>query len=232
MWGLLRIAVALLILAAIVAQASVTFGGAIDAHRDLGTTIVNFFSFFTILSNALSVIVLTVAGVWMLRERGSDAPEPRGLAVVLVSVSTYMIITGIVYNVLLRNIPLPQGTTVGWSNEVLHVVGPAFLLIDVIVRVRHRSLSWGALGVVVAFPIVWSVYTMIRGVLVTNPVTGEPWWYPYPFLNPNITPGGYAGVALYIVGIAVAILLVAGALLRWRRRPAAPRHERELVTGA
>lgn len=32
------------------------------------------------------------------------------------------------------------GTTVPWSNEVLHVVGPLFLLIDLLLAVRRRAL--------------------------------------------------------------------------------------------
>ena len=106
-----------------------------------------------------------------------------------------MIITGIVYNTLLRGIPLPQGTTVEWANEILHVVGPIILLADVLVGARVRSLGWRVVPIVLAFPIVWVVYTLVRGPLVTNPNTGAPYWYPYPFLDPNAQASGYAGVA-------------------------------------
>ena len=41
-----------------------------------------------------------------------------------------MVVTGVVYNLLLRGIVLDQGTTVPWSNEVMHLVGPAFMLLD------------------------------------------------------------------------------------------------------
>lgn len=216
-WGTARLAAAALVLAAIVAQAERTIGGAIEAGRDVTTTVVNFFSFFTILSNTLSVAVLAAAGVWIIAARRGSTREPRALAIALACVSTYMIVTGIVYNLLLRGVELPQGATVWWSNEVLHVVGPLFLLADVLLRIRHRSLSWGAIGAVLVFPLAWSAYTMIRGPLVTNPVTGAAWWYPYPFLDPHLTPGGYLGVAAYVVGIALAIGGVAWFAV-WRRR--------------
>lgn len=61
-WALVRVGTALLIVAAVLAQAQVTIGGAADAGRDLATTVVNFFSFFTILSNVASVVVLAWAG--------------------------------------------------------------------------------------------------------------------------------------------------------------------------
>ncbi|WP_106815750.1 Pr6Pr family membrane protein [Microbacterium timonense] len=218
-WYAARAAMAVLLAAAIIRQLAASIGTAIELDRDLATTIANFFSFFTILSNTAAAVVLLSAAVWFVtRGRGKDA-EPAGLAVALACVSTYMVITGIVYNLLLRSIQLPQGSEpVWWSNEVLHLIGPLFLLVDVFVGPLRRALPWRALWAVVAFPIVWVIYTMLRGPLVTNPVSGEPFWYPYPFLNPN-APGGWGSVLVYVVGIAVAILAV-GLLVVWvgRRR--------------
>ncbi|MFB7891888.1 Pr6Pr family membrane protein [Microbacterium sp. NPDC056044] len=222
-WTVLRLAMAAVTVAAIVAQLTKSVGTAIELGRDVTTTIANFFSFFTILSNASAAIVLAWIALWYLfrgRRRETDA-EPRGLAVALACVSTYMIITGIVYNTLLRNIELPQGSEpIPWSNEVLHLIGPIFLLLDVLLGPLRRALPWRSLWAVVAFPIVWVVYTMIRGALVTNPVSGDPFWYPYPFLNPN-NPGGWPSVVIYVIGIALAIVAV-GAFVVWcgRRRGA------------
>ncbi|ANS80026.1 Integral membrane protein [Serinicoccus hydrothermalis] len=127
-----------------------------------------------------------------------------------------MLVTAVVYNTLLRGIELPQGTTVAWSNEVLHVVGPALLLLDLLLAPRRRALPWRAVQVVVAVPVVWVAYTLVRGPLVTNPVTRVGHWYPYPFLdpsNPDLVPAGYAGVAVYVVGIALVIGLVAAGVV-------------------
>lgn len=212
-WALARLACALLILAAVLAQLRVTVGGAADAGRDVATTAVNFVSFFTILSNVAAMVVLAIAAIATLTGRGTSA----GIGIALACVSTYMIVTGIVYNLLLRSVELPQGTTVAWSNEVVHVVAPAFLLIDVALGIALVPLAWRALRWVVSWPILWVVYTLIRGPLVTNPVTGAHWWYPYPFLDPNVTAGGYLGVTGYIAGIAVAITLVAVLVVRRTR---------------
>ncbi|KQR92124.1 MAG: Pr6Pr family membrane protein [Microbacterium ginsengisoli] len=214
-WTLVRAAGALIILTAIIGQAEVTFGGAIANGLDVGVVLVNFFSFFTILSNVGSVVILAAVAVWSVTGgRGGVSPLPRGLAVALACVSTYMIITGIVYNTLLRGIPLPQGTTVEWANEILHVVGPIILLADVLVGARVRSLGWRVVPIVLAFPIVWVVYTLVRGPLVTNPNTGAPYWYPYPFLDPNAQASGYAGVALWVAIISAAFIVV-GVLVVW-----------------
>ena len=214
-WTALRAAAAVLGASAVITQAVVTFGGALAAKRDVGTTLVNFFSFFTILSNVLAIIVLTWAVIWFCtRGRADASPEPRSLGIALACATTYMVITGVVYNLLLRGIPLAQGHTVPWANEVLHVVVPLFLLLDLFLAPRRRCLGWGAIAAVLVFPLAWVVYTMVRGPLVTNPLTDAPYWYPYPFLDPNsATTGGYLGVVAYILGIAVGIALVAAGVV-------------------
>ncbi|MEU1971783.1 Pr6Pr family membrane protein [Microbacterium sp. NPDC019599] len=227
-WTLVRAAASVLIAAAVIAQAVRTIGGMLAVRGDVVTTVVNFFSFFTILSNVLSAVVLAWAVVWFWT-RGTvsasgpagpaETPEPRSLAVALACATTYMIVTGVVYNLLLRGIPLPQGTTVPWSNEILHVVGPLFLLADLFLGPRRHALRWRAVAEILVLPIAWVVYTLLRGPLTTNPNTGQPFWYPYPFLNPNNFDDGYATVALYVVGIAV-VIAIAATLVVWvgRRR--------------
>ncbi|MFJ4998761.1 Pr6Pr family membrane protein [Microbacterium sp. NPDC088619] len=212
-WPYARLAAAVLGLAAIVAQLARSIQNALNATTEWGqhipTVAANFLSFFTILSNVLAVIILAIGAIWALRHRRGTEPEPTWFAIALACVSTYMIVTGIVYNTLLRNVELPQGVTVPWSNEVLHVVIPLFLLADLLFAPRRRALGWSAVAIVAIFPIVWVVYTMIRANFIIAPATGEAWWYPYPFLNPHLVPGGYLGVSGYIVGIAIAIIGVA-----------------------
>jgi hypothetical protein len=226
-WSIVRLVGAIAILAAVVNQLIVTLGIALQATTPYAahvpTVVANFLSFFTIESNVLSAIALILAAIWGLRVAassptgGTPAVEPRWLAILLACTSTYMIVTGIVYNTLLRGIELPQGSTVAWANEMMHVIGPLLLLADVLLAPRRRCLGWGVLGVIAAFPIVWAVYTLVRANLVISPRTGETGWYPYPFLDPRLVPGEYLGVAGYIVGIAVAILAV-GAGVIWVSR--------------
>ncbi|MEW1962883.1 Pr6Pr family membrane protein [Microbacterium sp. NPDC077644] len=229
-WPYFRLAAAVLGAAAIIRQLSLSLGNALAAETPWGshlpTVVTNFFSYFTILSNLIAVVALVAGGVWMLRTRpplrqaqGAASPEPAWLATLLACASTYMIVTGIVYNLLLRGIPI-AGISDVWTNETLHVVIPLVMLVDVLFAPRRRALPWGAMLTAVAFPIVWAVYTLVRANLITAPATGNPWWYPYPFLDPHLQ-GGYLGVIAYIVGIAVAIIGVA-ALVVWvgRRRGA------------
>src|SRR5690606_25910595 len=105
-----------------------------------------------------------------------------------------------------------------WTNETLHVIIPLFMLADVLFAPRRRALPWSAMFTAAAFPIVWAVYTLLRANFITSPITGKLWWYPYPFLDPDLQ-GGYGGVIVYSIGIDVAIIGVA-ALVIWvgRRR--------------
>lgn len=218
-WSIARLTMAIAIAAAVIAQLVKSLQSASELGRNVTTVAVNFFSFFTILSNTLTVIVLVLAALWFLTNRTPGRSSPVWLETALAAVSTYMIVTGIVYNTLLRSVELPQGSeAIGWSNEILHLIAPIFMLLDLFVGPERRRLPWSGLVTIVFLPVVWVAYTLIRGPLVQNPATGAPFWYPYPFLDPN-GPGGWPSVLVYIVGIAVVILAVgAGSVLVIRRR--------------
>lgn len=225
-WPYVRIAAALLALAALArqlmreiatAQAATTEWG-----RDIPTAVSNFFSFFTTLSGLIAAVALLIGAAWMLRSRRSSGPEPRWLAVLLAYSSTYMITTGIVYNLLLRNIPSHSASEV-WTSETLHVVLPIVMLLDVLFAPRRRALGWTTALLAVVFPLAWGAYTLLRGPFITDPFTATPYWYPYPFLNPNTS--SWTSVGLYIAAIAAAIIVIAlvvvgiGRLRGARRRP-------------
>ncbi|MDH6180790.1 hypothetical protein M2152_000972 [Microbacteriaceae bacterium SG_E_30_P1] len=179
--------------------------------------ITNFFSFFTILSNVGAIVVMLIGAFVLFTRKG---PDPSWFTLLRASVATYMIITGIVYNLLLRGIQLPQGTTLEWSNEILHVAVPIIMLLDWIFTPGRTPIEWNQLWKILIFPIVWVVYTMVRGPFTPNELAGTSYWYPYPFLNPYTSHNGYLSVAFYIVLIAATIGLVAAGVI-WisRRKP-------------
>lgn len=216
-FGALRTAMALLTLAAVVAQLSSSIGQTIDKGGSILGLLVNFFSFFTIDSNVATVVVLAIGAVLLFVRSGDD---PGWFTALRAAVVTYMVTTGVVYNLLLRNIPLPQGQTVAWSNEVLHVIAPLYMLLDWFFAPGRAPLRRRVVWGIAAFPIVWAVYTLIRAPFAADPNTGRQPWYPYPFLNPATSPNGYLSVAFYIVLIAAVILCVGYGVVwvsrRWR----------------
>ena len=220
-WSWLRLAAAALILIAIATPLTPSISAALASPTphggQLATILTNFFSYFTILSNVSAAVALLVAGGWGVR-RGSDAAtEPAPIGRLLACVTTYMVTTGVVYNLLLRSAPV--GISAPWVNEVLHVVAPLFLLADAFFAPARRRLRWRVLVLIAALPLVWIGYTLLRANHVVSPVTGDPWWYPYPFLDPHLVPGGYPGVAGYVAVVAAVIVGIgAGVVIlsRWR----------------
>lgn len=220
-FAVVRLAVAIAIVAAIVGQlqTSLVFWPQ-NGVTNIALSVSNFFSFFTIESNIASAVVLLIGAVLLVTRTGDD---PQWFTVLRSVIVSYMAVTGIVYNLLLRGVELPQGATLGWSNEILHVIAPLWMVLDWLLVPGRTALVWRTLWVVVSFPLVWGVYTLIRGPITPNEVLGEPYWYPYPFLNPNLSENGYLSVAFYMVLIA-AVVGLAGAGVIWiSRRRALPK---------
>ena len=202
--GVVRIGFGLLVLAAIVFMIwTLVDEGAFNA--------LNFFTFFTILSNLLAMAVLLEGG---RRQLTGQPPLPdlwRGAAVV------YMTVTYLVFAVLLRDLQEELQTHVAWVDSVLHRVTPIVLMVDWLIEPPHQPIPFRrALVPWLAFPLAWTAFTLVRGA-----IDGR---YPYPFLDP--ANGGYGVVALYCVGILVLFLAVVwvvatiGTALRERRRDA------------
>ncbi len=208
----LRLAGILAIGAAVVGQIVTSLGyWADNGITDTAFRLTNFFSFFTIESNVAAVVVITMAlGLQLMRQ------ERTWFTVLRASVTTYMVTTGIVYNLLLRNIALDQGATLPWSNEILHVWGPLYLLIDWLFAPGRQRMKWKQLLWIISFPLVWALYTLVRGPLTYDPLRDGP-YYPYPFLDPTNSPNGYLSVAFYVILIAAVIGLVGAGIIRISR---------------
>ena len=111
-------------------------------------------------------------------------------------------------------------STLAWSNEVLHVIACVWLLLDWLLAPGRSPIATNQLWKILVFPIVWAVYTMVRGPLVADTVFGNAYWYPYPFLNPNLSPNGYFSVAFYVILITLVISAAAAGVLWVSRRKA------------
>lgn len=108
-----------------------------------------------------------------------------------------MVITGIIYAVLLANIDV--GVADPWTNNVVHRIMPVVLLLDWILAPPRRQISESRSLTWLLFPLVYGIYTLIRGPVVD--------WYPYPFLDPR--ERGYPALAVGLVVLTVAFALMA-----------------------
>ena len=196
MLTLARVILALVALTAIGQQLALHVGASYSA--------LNFFSYFTNLSNLFAAFVLLFISVF------SGNGASRDLVRYVSAVN--MAIVGLVFAVLLRNVDL--GALLPWVNFVLHYVMPVAIVLDWLVRPPVSKLKSSNILLAMAFPAAYLAYVVLRGAS-----TG---WYPYPFLNPaNV--GGYGGVATYALGIAVTFLLAGWALLAVGNRLASAR---------
>lgn len=205
---LVRLAIVGAVGAAVIAQLARSYEFTVAADGDVAAMIVNFFSYFTIDSNVLAGVAAAVGSVVLLGAKAER--EPTWLTTLRLAAVTYMTVTLVVYNTLLRGLEVAPGVTVGWSNEILHVAAPVLVLIDWLFAPGRTRLEWNRLWAVVIFPVVWTAYTLIRGPIVA--------WYPYPFMNPASSENGYLSVAFYVLLITGVFLATAAGAIRISRR--------------
>ena len=96
----------------------------VDGTDEPGFNAVNFFSYFTVLSN---IGAITVLGALFLRP---DLLADRRFVNYRGAVTLYMAITGVVYNVLLAPAAANVGVDQEWTNSVVHVIGPIVIVVD------------------------------------------------------------------------------------------------------
>jgi hypothetical protein len=189
---ILRLLMAAAVVAAIITQLSNTIRN--------GNSVVNFFSFFTIQSNIIGVVAITIAALAGLRARSSVwLSQLRGAA------TLYMAITGMIFSLLLSGADVQ--TPIPWVNSTLHYVFPLFIVIDWLVDRSVRPLSFKQGLIFLSYPVAYGIYSLIRGPIVD--------WYPYPFLDPRTN--GYTFVAVMMVVVAIVGLALAW-LLCWASR--------------
>ncbi|GHD79047.1 hypothetical protein CLV85_1043 [Salinibacterium amurskyense] len=167
-------------------------------HNDF--VAVEYYSYFTIQSSLINVVILALSGLVAVRLRA----ESSLLGVLRASVVSYAVVTAVVYNVLLRGLPDEGYVGVQWPNEVIHVWVPLFLLLDWLFSPARPVLRMRDVRIVVIYPVAWLAFTIVRGLLDG--------WFPYPFLEPN-GPDGWGGVLVYVLGIAAFIIAIAIGLI-------------------
>jgi len=120
----------------------------------------NFFTFFTILSNLLAMGVLLEGGRRMLTGTPPIPDMIRGAAVV------YMTVTYIVFAVLLRGLEEELQTHLAWVDSVFHRVAPIVLMLGWVVdppkeRIPFRRALWW-----LAFPLYFATFAYVYRAVV------------------------------------------------------------------
>lgn len=172
---------------ALLAPAALTAIG-YDLAAGPGVSDVDYFSYFTVLSNLFAAALLLHGALRPKRESSITVNSLRGAAVV------YILTTGIVYLLLLSG----HAPAYPWANAILHYLMPVAVTLDWLLdppRVRLRPSRTVVLWM--AFPVLYVLYTLARGAIVG--------WYPYFFVNPH-RAGGYLLVAGDCLAVGIGII--------------------------
>jgi hypothetical protein len=163
----------------------------------------DFFSYFTVESNTLSVISLVLSAFAMAAGRTSRVLDYFRGAVTLCMTTTILI-----FIVLLSGYPASELTAVPWDNAVLHYIMPIVIILDWAVASRIKALAVSRALPWLGLPLLYLVYSLVRGPIAD--------WYPYPFMDPSVH--GYLGVAITSVIIAPILAVLAAGIAgvsRW-----------------
>lgn len=170
----------------------------LNRTADIPETIVRYFSFFTIESNILVTICFTFLLLKPNSTIGTFFQKPENIT----AVTLYILIVGIVYNVILRFLWAPTGFQ-KLADELLHTLIPIFVLVYWYFFAEKSSLKYNHIFRWLLFPTLFLIYTLIRGHFVT--------YYPYPFLDVGIL--GYPTVMQNSFFMVFAFLVIGNLLI-------------------
>jgi hypothetical protein len=191
------------------------FNNAAKVGPELATATINYFSFFTTLSNLFIAVGLTAYLIVPTSRVGRFFGGPRGAT----PLAFYITITGLVFWFILRDTSHPVGLGVG-LNAIHHYIVPIAYPLWWLFFVRKGELKlWNVIDWMI-FPAIYAGYTILHG--------QDSAFYPYGFVD--VTKLGMDRVIQNMVtfGIEFAILgclyvlvdRVIGYVI-WLRRPKA-----------
>ena len=187
----LMAAAAILTWSALALQLDVSLSLAILHGRSLGSGLVSFFGFFTVLTNLLVALVFTAEVGFSKKTSFLRRADLQSAAAV------YVVIVSVVYTVLLQHLAVETGPR--WLADVLlHYVIPPIYLVYWLVSVPKGTLRWLDPLRWLAYPLAYFAASLARGAL-----TGI---YPYPFLNVQLL--GFERLALNAVGLLIAFAVM------------------------
>ena len=168
----------------------------------------NFFCFFTVQSN---IIVAITTGMLALKLNRTSVTFDVFRLVGVIAIA----VTGVVFHLALRDL---QELT-GWdalADFLLHTASPILSTIGWLTFGPRRRVSWRVIRLAAIPPLLWLVFTLVRGSFVQD-VHGKD-YYPYPFMN--VQEHGYATVVVNsAIVVVLFIALCSGALALDRKLP-------------
>lgn len=158
---------------------------------DIVSTLVFFFTFFTILTNIMLVLIylsdVTEWG-WLGWWR---KPVTRGMMAGAIA------LVGIFNHLLLADLQQLEGLR-SLADTILHYITPAYFVVWWLVFQPKGSLRFADIPIMLFPTLIWLIWAMARGAVVDE--------YPYPILN--ATKLGYGQVAINCVFVFVGLVVI------------------------
>lgn len=152
--------------------------------------LLDLFSYFTIWSQ----IVVGVVAVLLYKNPNRDG---KWMRIALLDAVLMITVTGVVYNLLLGPSYPAQGLN-QISSPIEHTWTPILMVVTFLVTGPRGWINKNIIPKVLALPIIYVFYTLIRGAIIKT--------YPYDFFD--VVSYGYTYVLTFVLGILLASLIV------------------------
>ena len=153
--------------------------------------LIYFFTFFTILTNIMLVLIYA-SDLWPRESlRWWRSPVTRGM------MAAVMILVCLFYHFFLAGTWNPQG----WfkvADIALHYVTPIFYVVWWVIFTWHGQLKLSDIPIMLLPSTIWLIYAMLRGAIVSE--------YPYPILEANKL--GYGQVAINVLAVLAGVTIL------------------------
>ena len=169
-----------------------------NRQADIAETIIRFFSFFTILTNSLVALFFTAKISQSFGEKIKIFNQKESLT----AITTFILIVGLVYQIVLRGIWSPTGMQ-RIVDELLHTIIPLFVLIYWFLFYQKEKIKCKEIRIWLFYPLFYLLIVLVRGKFSN--------YFPYPFLNYHEI--GIWKSVINCAAILLLILLVMGILM-------------------
>ena len=166
------------------------------AGRDIPGALGTFFSYYTILTNIILVLIYlseVTSFRWLDLFRHPVFRGMMAAAIALVGIYVFLV---------LRHLAVLDGLFL-LADNILHYLCPILYLLWWIAAQRHGLLRWSNLPIMLAPTLIYFVYAMARGLWVQE--------YPYPILN--AIKLGYPQVLLNAAYMTMGLAVLVGIVI-------------------
>jgi len=158
-----------------------------------------YFAYFSIVSAIVAGVFLIANGIGLLVQLS----DTKWVEIARLCLGVAMVVVGVVYHVLLADVANDiRDGDYAWPvfpNEVIHSYAPVLVVVEYLLSLKAFSIRLRAALWVAVFPLIWLVFSVVRGVMAG--------WWPYWFLNPT-GEAGLTGMLSYVGAITVFFLVL------------------------